>query len=292
MHKDSYVNTFVIAVGVCLVCSFLVSSAAVGLKSLQTKNADQDKKKNILQAAGFTDDDIDEAGGVFELFDAKVDPIIIQLESGKQEGIETIVDFSETDKINSVEDALKNYDQIEAAKKKHAGLFRNFESKKDDIAGISAAELWSHVYMIKGDDGGIEKYVFPIRGKGLWSILKGFVAVESDFQTIAGLTYYEHAETPGLGGEVDNVNWKAKWVGKAIYGDDGKVAIQVIKGIADPGENFQVDGLSGATITSRGVTNMLQFWLGPEGFGPFIENQKSGGKVSTAASARSNSGEG
>ena len=138
------------------------------------------------------------------------------------------------------------------------------------------------MFLIKGEGDAIEKYVFPVRGKGLWSILKGFIAVEKDFQTIAGLTYYEHAETPGLGGEVDNKNWKAKWVGKAIYGADGDVDIAVIKGIADNDNQYAVDGLSGATITSRGVTNMLQFWLGPEGFGTYIGKQKGDSQVSAS----------
>ncbi|MEM9413564.1 MAG: NADH:ubiquinone reductase (Na(+)-transporting) subunit C, partial [Planctomycetota bacterium] len=139
-----------------------------------------------------------------------------------------------------------------------------------------------------GEGDSIDKYVFPIRGKGLWSILKGFIAVENDFQTIAGLTYYEHAETPGLGGEVDNTAWKASWVGKAIYSDDGEVGIEVIKGIADADDKYAIDGLSGATITSRGVTNMLQFWLGPDGFGPYINNQKNSSKsiAFNAAGAR------
>ena len=278
MQRDSIANTFIIAVGVCLVCSFLVSSAAVGLKPLQEQNADEDKKKNILQAAGFTQEDIDTAGGVFDLFKQKVEPIIVKLETGKQEGVETIVEAN--DKINSVEDAVESYDQIESAKKKIEGLYTGFENKKDDLAGISNKEIWSHVYLIKGEGDAIEKYVFPVRGKGLWSILKGFIAIENDFQTIAGLTYYEHAETPGLGGEVDNVAWKEKWIGQYVYDDEGDVGIEVIKGIADAGDKYAIDGLSGATITSRGVTNMLKFWLGPQGFGPYIENQKNGSQVS------------
>ena len=275
-------NTFLIAIGVCLICSFLVSSAAVGLRPLQDRNADEDRKKNILQAAGFTQEQIDEGGGVFDLFSNKVQPIIVNLESGMEDGIETIVDSDPKDKINSPEDALALYDQIEAVKKKKEGLFTEFEDKKQDIAGIGRKEKWSHVFLIKGEGDAIEKYVFPVRGKGLWSILKGFIAVEKDFQTIAGLTYYEHAETPGLGGEVDNKNWKAKWVGKAIYGADGDVDIAVIKGIADNDNQYAVDGLSGATITSRGVTNMLQFWLGPEGFGTYIGKQKGDSQVSAS----------
>jgi Na+-transporting NADH:ubiquinone oxidoreductase subunit C len=190
--------------------------------------------------------------------------------------------------VRTLEDVVDNYDQIKAAKL--PTMSDAFEAKSDDLAGITRKEKWSHVYLVKGDGDSVEKYVFPIRGKGLWSILKGFIAVETDFQTIAGLTYYEHGETPGLGGEVDNTSWKEKWIGKAIYGDSGDVEIEVIKGIADADDKYAIDGLSGATITSRGVTNMLQFWLGPEGFGPYIQNQKSGSKVSATMKAENNNG--
>lgn len=287
-HKDSILNTFMIAIGVCLVCSLLVSSAAVGLREMQEKNAEEDRKKNILLAAGFTADQIDEAGGVFDLFNVKVEPVVIELASGQPKDLESLVEGDEKDKVRTLKDVVDKYDQIKAAKV--VAMSNAFEQKKDDIAGITRKEKWSHVYLVKGDGENVEKYVFPIRGKGLWSILKGFIAVETDFQTIAGLTYYEHGETPGLGGEVDNVSWKEKWKGKAIYDDSGKVKIEVIKGIADAGDQYAIDGLSGATITSRGVTNMLQFWLGPDGFGPYIENQKSGSKVSALISAENNNG--
>ncbi|MEM9412191.1 MAG: hypothetical protein AAGA30_13830, partial [Planctomycetota bacterium] len=151
MQRDGILNTFVTAIGVCLVCSFLVSSAAVGLKALQEQNADEDKKKNILQAAGFTVEQINEAGGVVDLFEQKVNPIIVKLESGKQEGVEEIVEADPKDKINSVKDAVDSYDQIDVTKKKIAGLFTEFEDKKEDIAGISRKEKWSHVYLIKGE---------------------------------------------------------------------------------------------------------------------------------------------
>jgi Na+-transporting NADH:ubiquinone oxidoreductase subunit C len=108
--------------------------------------------------------------------------------------------------------------------------------------------------------------------------LYGFVALESDANTIAGLGFYEHGETPGLGGEVDNPRWKALWEGKRAY-RDGQVAINVAKGAVNPqssGANWQVDGLSGATLTSRGVSNLVQFWLGAEGFQPYLTNLRGG----------------
>ena len=91
--------------------------------------------------------------------------------------------------------------------------------------------------------------------------------------TIKGITYYKHGETPGLGGEVDNQNWKDKWPGRKAFDASGKVVIALIKGSAGSAEEnpHQVDGLSGATLTSRGVTNMLDFWLSDMGYGPYLE---------------------
>ncbi len=120
--------------------------------------------------------------------------------------------------------------------------------------------------------------ILPVRGYGLWSTLYGFLALESDGNTIAGLGFYEHGETPGLGGEVDNPRWKAQWPGKEVY-EDGDPVIRLIKGSVDPNAanaEHKVDGLAGATLTSKGVTNLLQFWLGERGFKPFLDNLKSG----------------
>src|SRR5690606_33924929 len=121
------------------------------------------------------------------------------------------------------------------------------------------------------------KIIIPVKGYGLWSTLYGFMALETDVNTVVGLVFYEHGETPGLGGEVDNPNWRAKWVGKEVYDENGNVAISVIKGTVDPGAPqaiHQVDGLSGATLTARGVHNMLHFWLGESGYKSFLANFK------------------
>ena len=106
---------------------------------------------------------------------------------------------------------------------------------------------------------------------------EGYLALESDFKTIIGLEFFDHKETPGLGGEIDNPKWKAIWKGKEIYSDSGDVLISVIKGSVDKSSEeakYQVDGLSGATITSNGVTNLLSFWLGEMGYGPLINENE------------------
>ena len=130
------------------------------------------------------------------------------------------------------------------------------------------------VYLLQGDDGGIKTVILPIEGYGLWGTLYGFLALDgADLETIRGITYYQHKETAGLGGEVDNPNWKARWPGRLAFDDQLETQIQVIKGPAGPPaeDPFRVDGISGATITGRGVTNMLHFWLGENGFGPYLD---------------------
>ena len=120
-------------------------------------------------------------------------------------------------------------------------------------------------------------FIIPLRGKGLWGPIWGYIAIENDFNTVVGIEFYEHKETPGLGGEIDNPKWKSIWKGKEVYSDSGDILISVIKGSVDKSSTlakYQVDGLSGATITSNGVTNLLSFWLGDMGYGPLIDRLK------------------
>jgi len=147
----------------------------------------------------------------------------------------------------------------------------------DDIAKIKRRENYATVYLVESN-GELDKIILPVRGAGLWSTLHGFLALENDLNTVAGLGFFEHGETPGLGGEVDNPNWKALWPGKKVY-DEGDAKIQLIKGSVDANTaeaEHKVDGLSGATLTSRGVTNLLQFWMGENGYKPFLSNLQSG----------------
>jgi len=104
------------------------------------------------------------------------------------------------------------------------------------------------------------------------------LALAPDMNTVKSFSFYQHGETPGLGGEVDNPAWKALWPGKKIY-DDGEPKIQVIKGHVEPdtpGAKYKVDGLSGATLTGNGVTNLLHYWLGHNGYQPLLTRLKNG----------------
>jgi Na+-transporting NADH:ubiquinone oxidoreductase subunit C len=167
------------------------------------------------------------------------------------------------------------YDQRAAAKDPETSRALPTE---EDPANIMRREDYALVYLAESADGGIERIILPIHGYGLWGQLYGFIALEGDANTVAGIGFYEHKETPGLGGEVDNPRWKSLWEGKQVY-RDGDVAISVIKGSVDSSASdaeYKVDGLGGATLTTRGVSNLVQYWLGENGFEPFLNNLKTG----------------
>jgi len=170
----------------------------------------------------------------------------------------------------------ESYDQRKAAKDPQRS---EHLSGKEDIAGIKSQANVAEVFLARGDNGDLSRIILPVHGYGLWSTLYGFLALEPDANTVSGLGFYEHGETPGLGGEVDNPKWKALWEGKKLYGEQGEVEIQVVKGAVDsktPNAEHKVDGLAGATLTSNGVSNLLRFWVGENGFGPYLKRMQQG----------------
>jgi Na+-transporting NADH:ubiquinone oxidoreductase subunit C len=256
--NDSTSKTLVVALALCIVCSVIVSAAVVILKPIQEVNKTLDRKRNILAAAGMlaaaaSEEDINAQF-------ADINTRVVDLNTGK---------FAD----GAVD--VARYDQRKAAKDPDLS---EALTTKEDLAKISRREQYAVVYLVQNPRGAIEKVILPIRGYGLWSTLYGFIALESDNNTIAGLGFYEHGETPGLGGEVDNPRWKALWSGKQVY-RDGEVEIELVKGAVNPASvsaPWEVDGLAGATLTSKGVTNLVHFWLGENGFEPFLLNLQAG----------------
>ena len=261
MANDSVGRTFGVALGVCLVCSVLVSAAAVSLRPTQAVNKALDKKRNILMAAGLLKSgEVASGERVGELYQ-NINPRVVDLATGEYvDGVDPVA-----------------YDQRQAAKDPAQS---EVVPADVDIANVRRRALHASVYLVS-QKGKIKKVILPVHGLGLWSTLYGFVALDSrDLNTIRGLVYYEHAETPGLGGEVDNPSWKALWDGKQAFDENGAVRIEVIRGKVVQGRpetQYQVDGLSGATITSRGVRDMLRYWLGAEAFGPYLAKLKERG---------------
>jgi len=250
MPNDSRTKTLVVALTLCLVCSILVSTAAVLLKPRQDANKALDKKRNILTIAGMM-----QPGVSIEDSFSKIEPRIVDMTTGQ------FVDDMDPAK----------YDQRKASKDEALSFVL---TKDRDIASIRRQAKYATVYLVRKESK-LDTIILPVHGYGLWSTMYGFVALQGDGKTVKGLGFYEHAETPGLGGEVDNPLWKAKWVGKEIYTSQGDVAIKLIKGGVGPSTTnpqYKVDALAGATLTSRGVENLVHFWLGDNGFKPFLKH--------------------
>jgi len=264
-HKDSVTQTLIVALLLCVVCSVIVSGAAVILKPIQASNKLQDRNKNILVAAGLYKESVHTAKDIEGLF-SKFSARLVDLETG---------DFVSEKQAQTLQLAIESYDQRQAAK--DPALSTSID-RKQDIASIKRRARYATVYLVE-QQGEIERIVLPVHGYGLWGTLYGFMALEGDANTVIGLGFYEHKETPGLGAEVDNPKWKAMWPGKQVYNAQGQVAVAVVKGKLNPASKTAihgVDGLSGATLTSRGVHNLLRFWMGEDGFGPFLANLRMG----------------
>ena len=239
---------FYSALILAFVCSALVAAAAVGLRPLQEENKNLDQKKNILYAAGI----YDKTKSVEQMY-AAITPRLVDLKTGK---------YIPADVMDPEE-----YNQAEARSNESTSRLL---PPDEDIARLNRQENISLVYLVK-KDGKLSQIILPVRGKGLWSTMFAYVAISSDLNTITGISFYQHGETPGLGGEITNPRWLAKWQGKKIYDQQGGEAFRIAKGRAEGKQiAYQVDGLSGATFTARGVSDLMQFWFGSDGFKPYL----------------------
>jgi len=269
LGNDSLEKTIAIALTLCFICAILVSFAAVALKPLQIHNKELDMKKNILDVAGL----LEEGKDVDAEFAEKIEAKLVDLETGNY-----------VDGVNANE-----YDQRKAAKDPAQSVAI---PKDKDIAHIRVKAKLAKVFLVK-EGNVIKSIILPVNGYGLWSTLYGFLSLEADGQTVQSINFYDQAETPGLGGEVVNPNWRALWKGKKVYAesdqpslekgtiddaDKGEPALSLIKGVVDnskPGSQYQVDGLAGATLTSTGVTNLVRYWMGKEGFAKYLSKVRT-----------------
>ncbi len=241
------------ALAVCMVCSIFVSGAAVALKDRQDANRVLDRQKKVLLVAGLmAAGDKLPAEEIQKIYSERIAPKAIVMETGKP--ADASVD-------------PYTFDMLKAAKDPALS-----EELPENEAKIRRMPEHGVIYEVKNAAGKAEMTILPIQGPGLWSTLYGYIALGTDRETIKGLIFYQHGETPGLGGEIDNPSWIAKWAGRKAFDRNGAVAIKVIKGAAGTptADPHSVDGLSGATITGNGVTRTVQFWLGSEGFGPYL----------------------
>ena len=241
---------------VSVVASVFVAGSAVLLKDRQEENKLLDLRSKVLLVA-----DLVKPGeklardAINQRFEENLTAVVIALGTGEEVADIDPVTFDQRA-------ATQDPDRSERAPSNRAKVSR----------------LPNNVLIYQLLDGEeVDRLILPVEGYGLWSTLYGFVALSADLRTIQGITFYEHAETAGLGGEVDNPKWLALWPGRRAFGDEWEPRIEVIKGLAGSVESdpYRVDGLAGATLTSRGVTNLLRFWLGENGFGPYLDRYRA-----------------
>jgi Na+-transporting NADH:ubiquinone oxidoreductase subunit C len=262
LDKKSNAYAMLFATAVCAVLAVGLAATYNGLKDTIASNEVFDRQKNILIATGLYDPvgDAGKSRKELEALLAKyVRSEVLEIERDlvnrrSKSGGDVI-----EEKVRDVVDVVKTEHRIEDLD----DLRRTEAGKKDAKSRREFVPFYTRV----DDAGKPVAYCFPISGYGLWSTLYGFLALDADLDTVRGITFYKHAETPGLGGEVDNRSWQAQWRGKHVRGANGElVGITVKKGKVDPAvateKRHMVDGLSGATITSNGVTNFLAKDLG------------------------------
>lgn len=246
---ESASKTLLVTFVVCLVCSVVVAGAAVLLRPIQDSNQKADLIRNVVAVSGLLTEGLTEEQAL-----QRIDARMIELATGDEaQGIDPdTFNIAKAGKDPEISTAL---------------------TRQEDVAQIRREPRYLPVYRIVDDNGDLKRLILPVYGYGLWSTMYGFLALEADLRTVQGLRFYQHAETPGLGGEVDNPKWRAQWTGKVLFDDQWKVQVEVTKVEIDsstPEAQHQVDALAGATITSRGVENLLKFWLSDKGYGPYL----------------------
>lgn len=253
LNKNSKAYTLLVATVICLAGSVLVSTAAVSLRPLQQANQAMDQRINILRVAGLYQPGID----VLAVFDDRVEVKVIDFTSGE---VADHIDPATFDPAAAARDPAQRI------------TLRGAE----DIAGVGSHAKYGLIYLIRSEDGELERFVVPAHGYGLWSTMYAFIALEADANTVADIAYYQHAETPGLGGEIENDRWQSQWEGKKIYDEGGDVAFRLVRGGASSDDPHGVDALAGATLTSNGVTNTVRYWLSDSAYRPYLEKMRKG----------------
>jgi len=245
VSKDSPKNALLVVLVTALVCSSLVSAAVVLLRPIQLNNQLLEQSRNIMLLTGLLveGDELDD-DEMLELYKS-VDRRIINISDAV---FDETIDPNTFNKRKAVNDS-------ELGVQIPAGM---------DLASLGRRSRFAPVYM------GV---ILPVRGAGMWSMLYGYIALDSDLNTIAGMTFYEQNETPGLGDQITHGHWLEQWQGRRVYDDQGQLRFRVSEGAVADGSatsGFEVDAISGATVTGNAVTGMMHYWFGPHGYQDFL----------------------
>ncbi len=250
--RESPLRSLAVLLAVALVCSVLVSVSAVVLRPIQAENARIERYRHIVALSGLLDGAADAAGIAAAV--AQLDMRVVNLDTGE------FMDDRDPDDVN-------------ARRVANDPALSTTIPPEHDLARIGRRSRYEVVFLVR-DEGRLSRVILPIHGQGMWSTLYGLIALDADLNTIAAVTFYEQAETAGLGDQIEDPAWQARWTGRRLRGQSGDFRFQVAAGPVDegsPAASHQVDGLSGATLTGNSVTALMRFWFGPYGYGPLLE---------------------
>lgn len=258
MAKDTPLRALVTLILTAAVCSFFVSASVVMLRPIQLNNELLKRSGNVLVLTGLLPpgDQVDNEQ-LLELFKG-LDARVIDIDAA----------------VPDVEIDPWTFDARAAAADQDLSVAI---PAGQDPASLGRRSRFETLYLV-WKDGRLERVVLPVRGAGMWSMIYGYIALEADFNTIAGMVIYEQNETPGLGDMIAKPYWQAKWTGKKLYDETGELLFRVAEGPVKAGEagaEFEVDALTGATITGSAVTAMMRYWFGPGAYGPLIEKWRA-----------------
>ncbi len=254
MSNDSPLKAILVVLTVALVCSIMVSVAAVSLRPYQLAHQIFNQAQHIVKLADLMPANAEmlskkELMDIFLQLDARV----IDIDTGRFEK-----------NLNPV-----TFDQRNAA----ADPERNITIPAEyDAARLGHRSQFASVYLV-WDEGRVKRIILPIHGQGMWSTLYGYLALQADLNTIAAVTFYEQGETPGLGTQIQLPEWQAKWQGRQLWDETGELRFRIATGSVAPDSataRYEVDALSGATVTANGITNLVRYWFGEHGFQPFL----------------------
>lgn len=239
-------NTYIIlfAIGLTVVFGGALALTSQGLKPLQDKQVELDTKKKILGAV-MDISSIKEPNEILETYNAKVKSIV--------------VDY--------------NGNIVETDPKGNPAVAEKVNIQKN--SKLDPQERMYPVFMFSESGDGVDAYIFPTFGSGLWDWISSYIALEGDLTTVKGIAFDHKAETPGLGARITEKTVQDRYIGKQIFNGQGELeSITMVKGEGNTGlGDHQVDGMSGATMTAKGVNNMLEVYM--ECYSAFIEKSKS-----------------
>lgn len=252
--QESASRSLFILLSVALVCSVLVSVSAVLLRPIQEQNELIERYRNIALLSGLLDEQTSVDDEAVLVAVASLDVRVVNLNTGR---FTAEISAENIDVRGTVTDPELSVDIPASA----------------DLARLGRRPIYQVVYLVWADNG-LSRVIVPIHGQGMWSTLYGLLALEADLNTIAAVTFYEQEETAGLGDQIENPHWLARWAGRRLFGPGGDVRFRIAQGVIEddtPAAAHQVDGLSGATVTSSAVTALVSFWFGPDGYGPLLD---------------------